>query len=253
MFLNTLLFHEIEGNLPSHYSVRLDILKLALDVASGYGYEFATIQTARLPGEQVDKNRNMVSLTFDDGYLSDYRTVLPLFLERKVCGTFFIVTSFVGKQGYMNWDQIRELATAGMEVGSHTHSHPFLAKLSFGDIYNELYISKQEIENRLGLKVDTVSFPNGNYDKRVVNIAYDLGYKNICTSVPGLNDFSGKMGLIKRNAIHRYTRENQVEAVIRPSQMQCLGWHINYLIRKNMKLIMGVRGYTKLKDAIKGF
>lgn len=252
MFFNSLLFHEIGGVLPSHYSVNVDILKLTLDVVSGYGYDFGTIQSARRPKELADKNRSVVSLTFDDGYLSDYRTVLPLFLERKVCGTFFVVTSFVGKQGYMSWDHVRALADSGMEIGSHTHTHPFLAKLTAEDVSNELYVSKQEIENNLGLKVDSVSLPNGDYDNRVVNIAYNVGYKNICTSIPGLNDFSGKLGLIKRNAIHRYTKKNHLSSMVNPSPIKCLGWHMNYLIRKNIKMVVGTDRYAMFKDTFKG-
>ena len=63
---------------------------------------------------------------------------------------------------FSNWDEARELAQAGMAIGSHTYSHEVLAKLPAERQYEELRRSRQAIEDALGVTVDTLAFPVGS-------------------------------------------------------------------------------------------
>ena len=62
-------------------------------------------------------------LTFDDGYDNHYTNVLPILEKNKATATFFIVSGFLGRAGYMTAPQVQQLKLAGMEVGGHTITH----------------------------------------------------------------------------------------------------------------------------------
>ena len=56
-----------------------------------------------------------VVLTFDDGYLDNYTILLPILEERQLKGTVFMVTNDIGQDGYLSWDQLRDMQARGMD------------------------------------------------------------------------------------------------------------------------------------------
>src|SRR5436305_2810450 len=89
-----------------------------------------------------DVSRGIV-LTFDDGTEDALTRVLPALQKRGMRGTFFIITGFVGRPGFLTWDGVRALAAAGMEIGSHTVDHERLGDLSPDRVRTELVESKR--------------------------------------------------------------------------------------------------------------
>ena len=77
----------------------------------------------------------------------------------------------------LNWHQIKEMSDAGIEMGSHTVSHPFLVNLSPEDIMYELAESKRLIEEKISKQIKCIAYPAGYYDQRVVELAKICGYK----------------------------------------------------------------------------
>jgi peptidoglycan/xylan/chitin deacetylase (PgdA/CDA1 family) len=78
----------------------------------------------------------------------------------------------------MSWNDVRELQQAGFHIGSHTHTHPILAKIETEEeIAFELKHSAERIAAETGLTPDTISYPIGSYDERVLKVASDCGYK----------------------------------------------------------------------------
>lgn len=78
----------------------------------------------------------------------------------------------------MNWSEVKELQEAGFYIGSHSFSHPMLANLASEDeIYNELIISSERIQQQLGEKPLTISYPIGSWDARVISASQKAGYK----------------------------------------------------------------------------
>jgi peptidoglycan/xylan/chitin deacetylase (PgdA/CDA1 family) len=79
----------------------------------------------------------------------------------------------------MTWDEVRALNESGIEIGSHTVSHPFLVQLTDQELHRELADSKQRIEEETGTTVSSLSYPTGGseyFDSRSVQLAKDLGY-----------------------------------------------------------------------------
>lgn len=78
----------------------------------------------------------------------------------------------------MNWNDIRQLADDSFIIGSHSHTHPMLASLpDESAIRDELRISAERIRKETGRVPQTISYPIGSYDERVIRLSNEQGYK----------------------------------------------------------------------------
>ena len=90
--------------------------------------------------------------------------------------------------GAISWSQAREMDGAGVEIGSHTMTHPILTRVTDQRLRDELSGSRRRIEKMLDRAVDMLCYPNGDYDHRVVQAARAAGYKSAVTTIePGFN------------------------------------------------------------------
>jgi len=128
-----------------------------------------------------------IVLTFDDGYIDNYQYAFPILKKYKFVATFNVITDFIdGKRpGYMNWNQLEEMAIEGMEIGSHTLSHPDLYRKPRAVQVKELAESKATIEARIGTPVTTFCFPAGKYDATTLSVLRDVGYTAALTEIQG--------------------------------------------------------------------
>lgn len=144
-----------------------------------------------------------VALTFDDGYASIAELAWPLLLERGWPATLFAVSGYLDGDRRFPWDAnagpeesrlldsaaLRELAASGMDIGSHTVTHPWLPALAPGELDQELVASKQSLEDVLGQPVDCLAYPTGGWDRRVRTAAAAAGYSIGITVDRGDNRF----------------------------------------------------------------
>jgi peptidoglycan/xylan/chitin deacetylase (PgdA/CDA1 family) len=125
-----------------------------------------------------------VAFTFDDGYSSDYQVAFRLLAEFGVTATFFVNTSSVGADGFLTWQMATEMNRAGMRFGSHAHNHVALTTLNSQRLGEELRVSRQVLEERLATSVEVLAVPYGFCDRRVLDAAWESGYRVVCTSRP---------------------------------------------------------------------
>lgn len=81
----------------------------------------------------------------------------------------------------MSWAQLQEIVESGLiEVGSHTRTHPIISYVNDRDLWEELYISRRKIEERLGVCVHSFCYPNGksgDYREDQVAMVSRAGYR----------------------------------------------------------------------------
>ncbi len=86
----------------------------------------------------------------------------------------------------MSWEQLRKVADSGLiEIGSHSYTHPILAYLNDKDSWKELHASGCEIQDRLGIPVQSFCYPNGmpgDYRQDQVEMLRRAGYRCATTS-----------------------------------------------------------------------
>jgi peptidoglycan/xylan/chitin deacetylase (PgdA/CDA1 family) len=96
----------------------------------------------------------------------------------------------IDTQRAMTWDQLRQLVSIGMEIGSHSVTHPILTRLTDEDLQLELVDSKYRLQEETGKPVIAISYPNGgiaDFDKRILQASIRAGYQFGCSYIPGGN------------------------------------------------------------------
>jgi peptidoglycan/xylan/chitin deacetylase (PgdA/CDA1 family) len=131
----------------------------------------------------------MVSVVYDDGWVTSYEMAVPIMNGLGLRGTHFIIADWVDKPGYgfdhMTSPQLIELATAGHEIGSHSLSHATLTELSPGELEEQLLDSKERLES-FGFNVAGFAPPGGDYNESVIEMLKQH-YDYSRTIVQGLN------------------------------------------------------------------
>jgi peptidoglycan/xylan/chitin deacetylase (PgdA/CDA1 family) len=179
-----LMYHEIAdiAETPSRLAVSPSVFADHLAYLSEAGFTTITagVLSSILADGAGDLPERPVVLTFDDGYGDFYTEAVPLLKQHEFTGTLFMTTGWVGKEGerkrMLNWRELAEAEQAGIEIGAHTCKHPQLDQLPENLMREELYVSKSELEDNLGLKVPGLAYPYGYSNAKVRRVARDIGY-----------------------------------------------------------------------------
>ncbi|WP_170319438.1 polysaccharide deacetylase family protein [Polyangium spumosum] len=158
------------------------------------GYRFGSLDglVRQLDGGAREDVRSAF-VTFDDGWRNQYEHALPILRALGIPATFFVTTSHLREESAcakrMGPAELRALADAGMTIGSHTRTHPDLARLDDTRLDDELRGSRQDLEDLLGKPVTLFAYPGGSLSARVVRAVRRAGYEAACSSYgPARND-----------------------------------------------------------------
>lgn len=135
-----------------------------------------------------------VLITFDDGYEGVHRHALPVLTKHGFAATVFVSTGWLkgphdmggGLDTMLDWDQVRELADADVEIGGHSHTHPQLDQLPDGRLRSELILCKEIISDRLGTVPASFAYPYGYSSRRVREAVRETGYAQALAVSNGL-------------------------------------------------------------------
>ena len=123
-----------------------------------------------------------VSITFDDGNVSDVDAGLPALVERDLTATFFVLGGRLDGPGSLSRSAVAQLAAAGMTVGTHGMDHRSWRRLSEVDRQRELVEARDLIAEASGRAVAEAACPLGRYDRSVLSALRRLGYQRVHTS-----------------------------------------------------------------------
>lgn len=163
---------------PKKFAEQLDLIK-----SEGYTtITFNNLDTGNIPTKPI-------LLTFDDGYENFYQNAYFELKKRGMVGTTFIITNNIGKNEYMNEKEIKEIAANGIEIGSHTLSHPDLSKLSSDRAEKEISNSKKTLESLTNNQIISFCYPSGKFSEETTQILKNAGYKYAVTTKSKLTTF----------------------------------------------------------------
>ncbi|PDW01222.1 polysaccharide deacetylase family protein [Candidatus Chloroploca asiatica] len=123
-----------------------------------------------------------VALTFDDGYLDAHTEALPRLGAYGATATFYIVSDFIGRPGYMGWEELRALRDAGMEIGAHSVNHPDLTRMHLDELRDQIGRSGAVLAAELGQPVVSFCYPLGRYNDTVMAVTREAGYLSATTT-----------------------------------------------------------------------
>lgn len=127
---------------------------------------------------------NTVVITFDDGNLNNYTNAFSILKEFKIPATVFLVSDWIGKEGFLATDQIKEMSASGIEFGSHTATHPSMSGLSKEELRREIFLSKKGIKAAVGIDAETFCFPFGGRNPQARAELIEAGFKAACITFP---------------------------------------------------------------------
>ncbi|MDE2079593.1 MAG: polysaccharide deacetylase family protein [Patescibacteria group bacterium] len=120
-----------------------------------------------------------IILSFDDGWRDQFVYAFPLLEKHRDTATFFIFTNAIGHRGFVTWSDLHALIAAGMTVGDHSRSHPFLTKITDpGKLRDEIVGSKQILEQGLGVPITEFAYPFGQYNPAVISLLKQADFKS---------------------------------------------------------------------------
>lgn len=128
-------------------------------------------------GERPD-----VKVSFDDGYASDIEIALPALIEHGLHASFFPLAGQLGAESYLSAAGVRELASAGMTVGSHGMRHRSWRGMSPQVRCEELVEAREVLAEAADRPVDSAACPFGAYDRGVLSALRKEGYGSVFTS-----------------------------------------------------------------------
>lgn len=186
----SLLFHDVfvrdtsESGFNSSAANRYK-LSLAEFEAQISGLSHASAQRRSTDPAELWRDATDGCLTFDDGGVSFYTIVADKLDARGLRAYCFVTTDYIGRRGFLDAAQIRELDARGHVIGTHSASHPVrFSALSRAEMCHEWIESRQRLEDVLGHTVTVGSVPGGYFSRDVGRAAAASGLCLLFNSEP---------------------------------------------------------------------
>lgn len=187
-----LCYHSIHPRLPfasadpTAFARHLEWLSEHCDVVP-----LAEIHAAAA-SDRAGRARPVVAITFDDGYEDNFTIAAPLLSEAGFPATFFLTVGLVERDAAvvrrmamlrdaaeedvrgMTWDQVGEILSRGLTIGSHTYSHANLARVGRSEAADEILRARAILEERLDASVPEFAYPFGKRGRQFTSETMQL-------------------------------------------------------------------------------
>lgn len=192
-----LAYHRVGGG--SGLTVDLDPALFSDQMA-----ELAASGSAASLGDAVTGLREVagphrVAVTFDDGTSDFVEHALPALVEHGVPATYYIATDFIESQKWfpnggrpMTWRALEEAVATGLvDIGSHTHTHAVMDKLTPDEAEAELRTARTLIEDRLGVVPHHFAYPKGVFGGTANEARVAAHHRTAALAVCDVNRYGG--------------------------------------------------------------
>ena len=214
-----------------------------------------------------------VTLRFDDGWVSDHDTVMPMLDKAGLKGTFYIISRALldyDFSGYLSKAFIKELYNHGHEIGAHSQNHPHLTQLSASEKRAEIEGSRQDLLDLNVGPISSFAYPYGEYDLATIGLVQDAGFESAVSTIDGYVTLKSDKLQLERQGITRDTTPDQIKTwidnAIKNKQWLILSFHeidhesdlygttpeilqavVDYLVLKNVPVVTISQGATAIK------
>lgn len=216
----TLMYHDVYDksikesgfNFESNYPYKLDKTAFEDQVKTFSAY--------------INKNgidKDYLRLSFDDGGVSFYTQIMPILEKYGFKGYFFIATSFIGQDGFLTEQMIKEMHNRGHIIGGHSHTHrQRMHTFSYDELKADWKNCIETLDGIIGEHISVVSLPNGFESKKIYEVLQSLGVKDIYTSEPfEKTRFFSDMNVYGRYGIRDSMTVNDVLAITFDKKTKC--------------------------------
>jgi len=159
----SLMYHRFDENKYPSTNIKMNVFKQQIEIIRNLKYNFYNPQDLE-KNFFTSKAEKKILITIDDAFTSFYEIAWPYLKEEKIPFVLFVSTESVGRNGYMTWNQIKELEKESIVyIGNHSHSHSHLVDLKNEDFINDINTASLIFIERLGYNPIFFSYPFGEY------------------------------------------------------------------------------------------
>ncbi len=198
-----LFYHRVADEHPTPWTISTRLFARQMDWLRRR-FDMISLEEAQRRIRSKTNHRAGVSITFDDGYADNGRFALPLLIRERIPCTYFVSVAHVTQRvpfphdvararplAPNTIDELRSLASAGIEIGVHTRTHADLSAVADRDrLYDEVVTAGEELQRALRRVVRYFAFPYGqhvNLNDEAFHLAYSAGYEAVCSAYGGFN------------------------------------------------------------------
>jgi peptidoglycan/xylan/chitin deacetylase (PgdA/CDA1 family) len=172
-----LMYHRFDENKYPSTNIKNEIFVKQLNEIKKSGIEFISFNKfEKIVENNIDKK--YVLLTIDDAFESFYLNAWPILNSKKIPFILFVNTREIGNNGYMNWENIKEISLNDfVTIGNHSHSHEYLVDWENEKIISDIEQSIKIFKSKLGYSPSVFSYPFGEYSNNFKKIIEDFNFK----------------------------------------------------------------------------
>lgn len=161
-----------------------------------------------------------LAITFDDGWTSVLSEAAPILRDYGIPWLLFVVTSWSdhqsawAKEFILPWRDIDRLMAQGVQIGSHSVTHPDFALIQRNQVVDELYGSRDIILRRLGFAPVAFGIPYGqstNWTPAAAESAREAGYETVYAQA----EETRPSGTVPRTFVTRFDGDRIFNALLR--------------------------------------
>ena len=157
------MYHRFNENKYPSTNIRMEVFHEQMQIIKNSNYEFYDPEIFITEFDKRKDNKKIL-ITIDDGFKSFYNEAWPYLKKNQIPFILFISTEPVGKNGYMNWDEIREIEKSELGyIGHHSHTHEYLINMSDDQFIEDIETSSRIFKDKLGYVPSIFSYPFGEY------------------------------------------------------------------------------------------
>jgi len=230
------------------YVFTLDELRQQLDHLAAEGFTTVAMRDLiRWHGGEGELPERPIVVSFDDGHRSNAALAAPALAERGQRAIFFVTAARVGHGEHVTWPELLAMREAGMEIGSHTLTHPCPSTLTDDQLRHELVESKSVLEQGLDAPVEFVASPTGYDHPRFGALAREAGYRAALQGVIGRNTRRTDPHALRRFVLKRSHGFETFCALVDPRSRAYVPMRIKQAARNAVRRVLGVRGYEAIR------
>ena len=146
----SLMYHRFNENKYPSTNIRMEIFEKQIQIIKNLNYNFYD-PNIFVSDFDVPKNKKEILITIDDGFKSFYNEAWPYLKKNKIPFILFISTEPIGKNGYMSWNEIKEIEqTEFGYIGHHSHTHKYLIEMDYSEFVNDIETATKIFKKNLG-------------------------------------------------------------------------------------------------------
>ncbi len=216
----SIMYHRFNESKYPSTNIQMSIFLKQIQLIKDLNYQFIHPKDFQ-KNFSIPKKQKKILLTIDDGFKSFYEVAWPFLKKNKIPFILFVSTEPVGNNGYMTWDEIKEIEESSFAtIGHHSHSHEYLIDKSDKEFIEDMEQANIIFKEKIGYIPSLFSYPFGEYSEFMRKYISD-NFKLAFGQHSGVIDINKEKFQLPRFPINEnYGELNRFQSIIKTYPLQ---------------------------------